>query len=228
MTAPTVVVIDDHELLAHSAAYALRAHGIDAQVVDVTTLAEMEAEVLRIRPQIVLLDLHLGALGLSTPLIARLHAAGLEVVVLTGETDRAAWGACIEAGAAALVEKRVSFDDLVERLRRIIAGDAAMAAFERIELLDELHERRRDEHSRLEQFTRLTTREAEVLQWLIQGESADEIAAQTYVSVATVRSHIRAILQMLGVNSQLAAVAAATKAGWQPGAVDAPTLRTAG
>jgi two-component system nitrate/nitrite response regulator NarL len=219
-----VAVIDDHELLAHSAAYALRAHGIDAQIVAVTTLAGIEAEVLRIRPRVVLLDLHLGELGLSIPLIPRLRAAGIDVVVLTGETDRATLGACIEAGASALVEKRLSFDELVDRLRRIIAGDAAMAACERVELLTTLNERRRDDQARLEQFTRLTAREAEVLARLMHGLSAEEVAADTYVSIATVRSHIRAILQKLGVNSQLAAVAAATKAGWQLRVVS-PSLR---
>jgi DNA-binding NarL/FixJ family response regulator len=215
-SSPRVAVIDDHELLAHSAAYALRAHGIDAHVVEVTTLDGIEADVLRLEPQIVLIDLHLGAIGLSTQLIPRFCAAGIDVVVLTGETDRALWGACIEAGAAALVEKRLSFDELVERLRRIIEGDAAMAQAERLDLLSTLNERRRDEVTRFELFNRLTTREAAVLHRLVQGLSAEEIATDTFVSIATVRSHIRAVLQKLGVNSQLAAVAAATKAGWAP------------
>jgi two-component system nitrate/nitrite response regulator NarL len=228
MPRPRVAVVDDHELLAHSAAYALRAHGIDAQVVEVSTLAAIEADLLRIHPEIVLLDLHLGPLGLSTSLIASMHAAGIDVVVLTGETDRAVWGACIEAGAAALVEKRLSFDELVERLRRIVAGDAAIAPFERLDLLKTLSERRRDDHARLEQFTRLTAREAEVLHGLVRGMSAEEIAADTYVSIATVRSHIRAILQKLGVNSQLAAVAAATKADWRPHETQTPPLSQAG
>jgi DNA-binding NarL/FixJ family response regulator len=218
--APTarVAVVDDHELLAHSAAFALRAHGIEAHVVEITTLAEIEAAVLRLRPRAVLLDLHLGPLGHSTPLISRFRDAGIDVVVLTGETDRAAWGACIEAGAAALVEKRLSFDELVERLRMVIAGDAAMASFERIELLTALQKRRCHDTSRLEQFSRLTEREAEVLQQLMLGRSAEEIAEAVFVSIATVRSHIRAILQKLGVNSQLAAVAAATGAGWSKAA----------
>ena len=112
------------------------------------------------------------------------------------------------------MEKRLSFDELVERLRWIVAGDTAMAQNERDELLATLNEKRRDERERLEQFTRLTTREAEVLQRLMRGLTAEEIATETFVSIATVRSHIRAILQKLGVNSQLAAVAAATKAGW--------------
>jgi DNA-binding NarL/FixJ family response regulator len=217
---PRVAIVDDHELLAHSAAFALRAHGIEAHVVEVTSLAEIEAAVLRIQPQAVLLDLHLGPIGLSTPLISSFRAAAIDVVVLTGETDRATWGACIEAGAAALVEKRLSFDELVDRLRRVIAGDTAMPSAERIELLATLQERRSDDNARLEQFSRLTEREAEVLQRLMLGRSAEDIAVEVFVSIATVRSHIRAILQKLGVNSQLAAVAVATGAGWSRPAVD--------
>lgn len=209
-----VALVDDHELLAHSAAYALRAHGIEAHVVEVSSLAAIQAEVLRIDPRVALLDLHLGALGLSLPLIAGIHRAGIDVVVVTGETDRAVWGACIEAGAIALVDKRLPFDQLVDRLERIVAGDAGMPPSERIDLITQLHEKRRQDSTRLEPFTRLTVREAEVLQRLTRGLSADEIAAETYVSLATVRSHIRAILQKLGVNSQLAAVASATGAGW--------------
>jgi DNA-binding NarL/FixJ family response regulator len=224
MTTPTapleavsarVVLVDDHELLAQSAAYALRAHGVDAHVVPVSTYDGIITDVLALEPQVVLLDLHLGRLGLSTPLIPRLTAAGIDVVIVTGETDRASWGECVEAGAVALVEKRLAFDELVDRLRRIVAGDAAMATFERIDLLTTLTAHRNEEQRRLEPFTRLTTREAEVLQLLMHGDSADEIAATTYVSLATVRSHIRAILQKLGVNSQLAAVAAAAQAGWR-------------
>jgi DNA-binding NarL/FixJ family response regulator len=210
-----VVLVDDHELLAQSAAFALRAHGVDAHVVSVSTYDGIVAEVVALEPQVVLLDLHLGRLGLSMPLIPRLTAAGIDVVVVTGETDRAAWGECVEAGAVALVEKRLAFDELVDRLRRIVAGDAPMATFERIDLLTTLTAYRHEEQMRLEPFTRLTAREAQVLQLLMQGDSADEIAAATYVSLATVRSHIRAILQKLGVNSQLAAVAAAAQAGWR-------------
>lgn len=214
--APTrVVLVDDHELLAQSAAYALRAYGIDAHVVAVSTLAEIEAEVIRLNPRVALLDLHLGALGLSIPLIAGIRAAGIEVVIVTGETNRAAWGLCVEAGATSLLEKRVSFDELVEQVRRVVAGETAMPQSDRIKLIARLEEQRQAERLRLEPFTRLTTKEAEVLQRLTRGLSADDIASETYVSLATVRSHIRAILQKLGVNSQLGAVANATKAGWR-------------
>ena len=48
----------------------------------------------------------------------------------------------------------------------------------------------------------------------MEGANAEHIAARAFVSVSTVRSHIKAILWKLGVGSQLAAVAVAQRAGW--------------
>ena len=82
-----------------------------------------------------LLDLHLGALGSSVHLIQPLRALAVEVICVTGETARPVWGACIEAGAAAIVSKTLPFDQLVERLTNVLAGDAAISVTEREALL---------------------------------------------------------------------------------------------
>jgi DNA-binding NarL/FixJ family response regulator len=63
-------------------------------------------------------------------------------------------------------------------------------------------------------FARLTEREQVVLSELIEGHCAEDIAKAAFVSISTVRSQIKSILQKLGVNSQLAAVAMARRAGW--------------
>ena len=52
---------------------------------------------------------------------------------------------------------------------------------------------------------------------IVDGSTADEIAAREFVAVSTVRTHIRSILDKLGVNSQLAAVALARRSGWLDG-----------
>ena len=48
----------------------------------------------------------------------------------------------------------------------------------------------------------------------MEGHCAEDIAKAAFVSISTVRSQIKAILLKLGVNSQLAAVAMARRAGW--------------
>jgi two-component system, NarL family, nitrate/nitrite response regulator NarL len=64
------------------------------------------------------------------------------------------------------------------------------------------------------EFDRLTPREEEVLLALMSGAKARDICLQSFVSMPTVRSQIRAILTKLGVTSQLAAVALAYQSGW--------------
>ena len=49
---------------------------------------------------------------------------------------------------------------------------------------------------------------------LLEGHCAEEIAEVSFVSISTIRSQIKSILQKLGVNSQLAAVALARRSGW--------------
>jgi DNA-binding NarL/FixJ family response regulator len=63
-------------------------------------------------------------------------------------------------------------------------------------------------------FEELSAREREVLGALLDGKTANAIATTSFVSISTVRSQIRSVLQKLNVNSQLEAVAAATRCGW--------------
>ncbi|MBE9013577.1 response regulator transcription factor [Pseudanabaenaceae cyanobacterium LEGE 13415] len=59
----------------------------------------------------------------------------------------------------------------------------------------------------------LTDREQEVLHWLVQGASNEEIASRLYISVATVKAHLTAIFHKLGVTSRTQAIIRALKMG---------------
>jgi len=102
----------------------------------------------------------------------------------------------------------------VGKVDDLFAGRNILSVGTREMLMSELRAHRAQEGERLAPFSRLTVRECEVLQDLIEGKNADRIATESFVSVATVRSHIKSLLAKLGVNSQLAAVAAAQRAGW--------------
>lgn len=73
----------------------------------------------------------------------------------------------------------------------------------------------------LQLFAALTNREKVVLAELMEGHCAEEIAKAAFLSISTIRSQIKSILQKLGVNSQLAAVALARRVGWSPDNEDA-------
>jgi DNA-binding NarL/FixJ family response regulator len=94
---------------------------------------------------------------------------------------------------------------------------------ERHRLLAELRAWRARDRAEHEPYLRLSPRERDVLRALAQGGSVADIAQRAFVSVATVRTQVRAILQKLGVSSQLEAVALAHRLGWF--ASDAPVYR---
>jgi DNA-binding NarL/FixJ family response regulator len=210
-----VLIVEDHELLAGTMAMALRQQGLEVHAAAGPSPAAVVDLARKLAPQLVLLDLDLGStMGSGLDLIRPLIQTGARVVMVTGVDDRARLGACIEAGAAGVVSKATEFSVLIDTVQRAIDGLPLLREDERLALLNEARDRRRADHDRLAPFDTLSPKEQAVLVHLLAGESAETIAEKTYVSLATVRSHIRAILLKLGVNSQLAAVALARNAGW--------------
>ena len=210
------LIIEDHALIAHGLAVALEAEGIRTRITTGPTTEDVLSEARAFRPDVVLLDLQLdGEIGSGVPLIRPLVMLDAAVVVVTGVRDRVALGECLEAGATALVSKSDPFDDLVELVLRVARGGRVRRP-DQDELLDALRIHRKRSREQLAPFERLTAKESYVFGCLIDGFQADAIADVSCVSITTVRSQIRSILQKLGVRSQLAAVAMARDAGWTP------------
>jgi DNA-binding NarL/FixJ family response regulator len=213
--APHVVLVDDHELLAHSLGIVLEARGIRVSIVDPATPG-LVAAVADVAPDLVLLDLELGAGLDGAELVAPLTAAGTPVVVVTGSSDPVRLGACVHAGAVGVLHKSSSFDELVTAAQRTLQQGTAFTGHERDELLRRHRLAVAATDRRLAPFRALTARESEVLGALVRGSSVEQIAHDATVTVATVRSQVRAILTKLDAPSQLVAVARAREAGWVP------------
>ncbi len=218
-----VAIIEDHGLLAQSLAFALTNLGASVTVVE-----DLEpSAVLRVLDEnaldLVLLDFDLGAAGIGLHLIGPITALGLRVVMLTGETSPIVLAECIEAGAIGIIGKSEPFERLIDQVSDVMQGRTILSAGAREHLLAGLRAHQFQEHQRGAPFARLTVRESEVLHDLIDGKNAETIATESYVSIATVRSHIKAILAKLDVNSQLAAVAMAKRSGWASPVLHPPT-----
>ena len=208
-----VLIIEDHRLVAEGLSLGLGAEGFDVRT-SPGDFAIARADLDEFQPDIVLLDLGLGAHGTGLDLLPELIIPGRYVVVLTGETDPVVLGRSFDLGATAVLDKAIPFPDLVAELREVVQGGTAVAERKRREIQREKRKLDAERDAQLRPFAELSPREAEVLGMLIDGRQAAEIAEASYVSLATVRTQIRAILTKLGVSSQLAAVSMAVKAGW--------------
>ena len=212
---PRLLIVDDHRLLTQALALALRLEGFEDVAVaeHFTTKGVLDAAE-KAKADAVLLDLHLGGSASGVALIAPLVAWGAQVLVLTAEQAPHLLAECLEAGATGLFDKAQPFDNLAHLIRDAAHGRTVLEPAARDDLVAALRQHRARETVRLDVFSRLTPRESDVLRLLLDGLTADEIAAVQSVTISTARGHIRLILQKLGVNSQLAAVVLAHRAGW--------------
>lgn len=222
MGGSTILVVEDHALLAHSLATALRAEGHLVHIARLDAEPGLLEQAARSCADVLLLDLDLGPdHDRGESLLARLPAGHMRVLVVTASTDAVRLASALERGAVAVLSKSRPFADLVEAVVAAAEGRPAMTDEARREILAEARRRRAASRERLEPFEHLTPRESQVLAMLVDGVAAEDIADRFVVSTSTVRTQIRGVLTKLRVRSQLAAVAEARRAGWLPGEVGA-------
>ena len=209
------VLVDDHRLLAQTLALALGFEGIACTVADLSDREALVREVVDGPPALVLLDLDLGGvIGDGADLVAPFVLAGCRVLVVSGSTDVDQVCRAVASGAAGVIGKDAPFEDLLGTALAVARGEQVLAYDERQAMLDGARRRRERREQELAPFRRLSDREGQVLRALASGHSVGSIAEAWFVSEATVRSQVRAILTKLGVSSQLEAVAMAHRCHW--------------
>jgi two-component system, NarL family, nitrate/nitrite response regulator NarL len=212
MTGPSVLIVDDHALVAQTLALALRTRAMQATVAAELRFQAVLDLALAIRPHLVLLDLDLGGGADGTEMVPGLRATGSRVLVVTGTTDRFRLAATVAAGAVGWVDKSLGFDELVDAVEQVARGGEIIGFRERCELLAEFRAGRAERSELRVRMGTLAARENLVLRRLAAGLQAEAIAVELNVSVHTVRAQIRSIHRKLDVTSQLAAVAVARTA----------------
>jgi len=210
--APTVLIVDDHDLVGTSLAYSLSAEGLDARRAGAVDVAGVLADAATSPVGLALLDLDLGRDRSGrrldgVDLVAPLTERGWRCVVLSSTVDRTRIGAALAAGALAAVPKHAPIPLLLSKLRAALAGLPVMSPETRQRLIDSHLVRDAERRQIAEKLERLTRREREVLAELARGHRAQAVADQYVVSLATVRTQIRSVLSKLEVGSQLEAVA---------------------
>jgi DNA-binding NarL/FixJ family response regulator len=214
-TAPMrVVLVDDHQMVLDGLAAMLRPHAARIEIVGQTTDAAAAVDlVASVRPDVVLLDVRLkGASGLDLcqDLLTRLPE--VRVVFLTVYDDEQYLFQALRAGASGFLLKRVTGQELVGHLERVLDGEIAIdpALMGRVALsAAKLHSGEYWPGAHLG----LTHRESEVLEQMVRGLSHRAVARTLLMGEETVKTHARAIYRKLGVADRAQAIAAALREG---------------
>jgi two-component system nitrate/nitrite response regulator NarL len=215
----SVAIVEDHALFAEALDVTLTLEGHRVQRVPVrdhATSGQTLNALLRMQPDIALLDLDLGPAGDGARLVHPLTRSGISVVVITGSIDRARWGECLCDGARAVASKSAPLEEILTTIRLVADRRQVHSPEERHQLISHFYAEQETVRTLRKRLDLLTSREGEVLAHLMDGRPVRDIAHVSFVSEATVRTQVKSILAKLEMTSQLAAVGAAHKVGWHP------------
>lgn len=202
-----VLIADDHPLFRDALKLAVAQAVPGAQIVEAdsvhTLFAALDAHP---DPELLLLDLNMpGAQGFNALVQARANFPTVPIVVISAREDRRIMQRAIGHGAAAFVPKSASIDLIVAALRAVLGGDTWLPASATNNSGEPtpLDQQEVDATARL---ATLTPQQFRVLSMLSSGLLNKQIAAELDVSEATVKAHVSAVMQKLGVSNRTQAV----------------------
>ncbi len=198
-----VLIVDDHPLTRDALEALLEQHGF-AVVGQAGDGADAVEQARALHPDIVLLDLSMPDMdGLEALPRVRAAAPGAEVVVLTASGTEENLHRAIQAGAAGYLLKNEPPERIVDFLRGVARGEAALSGMVARRLLEDIrHGGGRASGVPEAIASALSAREVEVLLLLDEHLGTDEIAQRLFISEHTVRSHVKSLLRKLGASSR--------------------------
>jgi DNA-binding NarL/FixJ family response regulator len=209
----TVVLVDDQQLVREGLRLILELAGIDV-VGEAGDGEEGVRLVLDLRPDVVLMDLRMPRMD-GIEATRRLHGAGstTRVLVLTTFEGEELTFRALQAGAAGYLLKDAGGTRLVSAVEAAAAGEMPLAPEVVARLVASYVERPPSPPEDPARLAPLSERERDVLALIGAGRSNPEIAAELFISLATVKSHVRHILAKLDLRDRPQAIVLAHECG---------------
>ena len=211
-----ILVADDHPLVRGALKEAVMGLLPHAQVLEAGTFEDVSAHLSREGDlDLILLDLTMpGAQGFSGLMYLRAQYPGTPVIIVSGNEERATIRHAIDFGASGFIPKSVDIEVMRGAMQAVLDGGMWTPAD-----VDLAHPMDHETGEIVKRLGSLTPQQVRVLMMLSEGLLNKQIAYELSVSEATVKAHVSAILQKLGVESRTQAVITASKiaAGqWHP------------
>lgn len=208
MAAHRIVIVDDHPLFRDALRQALSDRFGDLEVSEAGSLDGLSEALEDCREtDLVLLDLAMpGVKGLSGLMFLRAQYPEIPVVVVSANEDPIAIRRSVEFGASGYIPKSLSVETIREAVQTVLEGGVWTPPD--LDLDDA------GDGETIHLVTRLATltpQQVRVLMMLSEGLLNKQIAYKLNVSEATIKAHVSAILQKLGVDSRTQAVIAVNK-----------------
>lgn len=226
MTQPIrVLLVDDHALFRSGIRLLLQRHPEFEIVGEAGDGMEGVKRAAQLKPDVVLLDLHMpGLSGRDAAAMMTEEAPGTHVLMLTVSEDAEDLIAALRAGACGYLLKNIEAEALVAAVVRAAAGESVISPG----MLGKLVQGVRGETPPksaappvvASELNKLSPREREILAFVARGHSNKEIARELDLAESTVKIHVQNILRKLGLASRVQAAVFAVEHGVVPDARD--------
>lgn len=208
-----VAVVDDHEMFRAGVIATLRdSFDIVGQAADVPGSVAMIAQT---KPQVVLLDVHVpgGEGGGGAEILAKSRPYSPTTVFLALSVSDAPQdvGAVIRAGAQGYVTKTITGADLISSIKQVHEGYAVfspklagfvLSAFQGVPAAESDGGADGAVRAHDEELDRLSAREQEVMRLIARGYTYKEVAAELFISIKTVETHVSSVLRKLQLSNR--------------------------
>ncbi|MAZ83428.1 MAG: DNA-binding response regulator [Hoeflea sp.] len=210
MTQQTFIIADDHPLFRGAMRQALEGTGEEAAIIEAGDLDHArKAAADHPDCDLILLDLTMpGVSGLSGLIAFRAEFPSLPVVVVSATDDSSTIRRALELGASGFISKSASIEEIRTGVRAVLEGDVYTP-----DGIDLGAEHDPEVTALIKRLNTLTPQQGRVLNMLAEGLLNKQIAYELSVSEATIKAHVSAVLQKLGVDSRTQAVIQLQKIG---------------
>ena len=205
-----IAIVDDHEMFRAGVIATLQPYfDIIGQAADVEGSVAMIAQT---KPDVVLLDVHVpggeGGGGAEILVKSRIYSPKTVFLALSVSDSPQDVGSVIRAGAQGYVTKTISGDDLISSIEQVHEGYAVfspklagfvLSAFQNGSSTGmgtqggPIHD---------DELDRLSNREQEVMRLIARGYTYKEVAAELYISIKTVETHVSSVLRKLQLSNR--------------------------
>jgi len=200
-----VFLADDHPLLRTGLRMSLSQHA-DIDFIGEANDGFKAVEMIKKNPpDVALIDVDMpGLSGMAAIRLLRKHYPDMKLLIFSSYSDRHYIEEAMQAGANGYILKSIDISELVDVIRAFSRNEQPMSPY----LMDLAIEWKNASASENTEKL-LTKREKQILECLARGQGSKEISDSLYISIDTVKTHIKNIFRKLDVKSRLEAVIAA-------------------
>ncbi len=195
-----IILAEDHKITREGLVNMLKNQGNMQVIGEAQNGREAVQLAIDLSPDLVIMDVTMPNLnGIDATRVITSNSKAVKVIALSMYSDKQFVQGMMQAGASGYLLKDCAFDELVNAIRVVYAGETYLSpGIAGIVVQDYV---KKLSNSSSSAATLLTKREREVLQLISEGKSTKLIATQLDVSIKTVETHRRQMMEKLGIRN---------------------------